>query len=167
MDNAFYLEETKSKNISDETLGFYNYHYFQQRIKEEFHRSKRYALPLTLILFHIKDYSKLRKAARLPLLKALATTIQKCLRDIDILSLYDHEDTWAILLPIFPLQEAEKLMKVLYEKIGEFEFKPYEDDNKTLVFEMMAADYSPKMQHTTDLISVAEKKLGGSRLSER
>ena len=167
MDNAFYLEETKSKNISDETLGFYNYHYFQQRIKEEFHRSKRYALPLTLILFHIKDYSKLRKAARLPLLKALATTIQKCLRDIDILSLYDHEDTWAILLPIFPLQEGEKLMKVIENKILEFEFKPYEDDNKTLVFEMMAADYSPKMQHTTDLISVAEKKLGGSRLSER
>ena len=165
MDNAFYLEETKSKNISDETLGFYNYQYFQQRIKEEFHRSKRYALPLTLILFHIKDHSKLRKVARLPLLKALATTIQKCLRDIDILSLYDREDTWAMLLPIFPLQEGEKLMKLISEKIGEFEFKPYEDENVDLQFEMTVADYSTKMQHTSDLIKAAETKFkreGGS-----
>ena len=158
IDNALYLQETKSKNISDETFGFYNYSYFQQRIKEEFHRAKRYALPLTLILFHIKDYSQLRGHAKLPLLKTLSTTIQKCLRDIDLLSLYNEEDTWAILLPIFPLQEAEKTMKIIENKIREFEFKPYEDEDKIFDFDMLAADYSPKMQHTADLIRAVETK---------
>ena len=158
IDNAFYLEETKSKNISDEILGLYQYPYFQQRLQEEFHRSKRYSLPLTLVLFHIKDHAHLRKQAKIPLLKALATTIQKNLRNIDILSLYSHDDTWAMLLPIFPLQESDKLIKVIENKIREFEFKPYEDETKVFDFKMIAADFAPKMQKVDELIHSVEKE---------
>ncbi len=142
IDNVLSIDEIKMKNITDEILGLYNYSYFQKRIKEEFDRSKRYALPMCLVLFKIQKYSNIKKEKQLAIQKLLVTLLQNVIRDIDIFSLYKEEDTWSIIFPTYPRGAVEKIEQATLAKIRELAIQPYESKD-ILEVTIAISDFTP------------------------
>lgn len=96
------FRKTQESIFVDELTGLYNYRYFQKELVQEVKRSKRYDLPLTLILFDIDDFKhyndKNGHMAGNDVLKKLSKIIKDGSREIDIVARYGGEE-FVLILP--------------------------------------------------------------------
>ncbi|MDQ6956592.1 MAG: diguanylate cyclase [Mariprofundaceae bacterium] len=95
-------EKLEKMAISDALTGIYNRGYFTRQLNEEFLRSKRYQLNLSLMMLdldHFKDVNdQYGHPAGDAVLIAFANQIQKSIRNIDVLARYGGEE-FAIIMP--------------------------------------------------------------------
>ncbi len=107
----------------DKLTGLYTQKYFEERLKEELARSRRYKRPLTLLMFEI-DYEhfmpeyNVRWAMVYTILKQFGSLLLSQLRNVDIAGRYGGE-MFTIMLPETPLEggktAAERIRKVVEE----------------------------------------------------
>lgn len=88
--------------ISDALTGVYNRGHFTMKLEEEFQRSQRYHLNLSLMMLDLDYFKAVNDAHGHPagdaVLIALADQIQKSIRKIDILARYGGEE-FAVIMP--------------------------------------------------------------------
>ncbi|MBI4348271.1 MAG: GAF domain-containing protein [Elusimicrobia bacterium] len=82
---ALEVEALKSRSLLDEDYGVHSASYFQNRLRQEFSRSRRYALPLSVLLMGV-DLEEVPEARRVDALRVLARLLRETTRDIDIVS---------------------------------------------------------------------------------
>ncbi|MFH1676088.1 MAG: GGDEF domain-containing protein [bacterium] len=114
-----YMKQKELATI-DGMTGLYNHRFFQEALTREISRSMRYGAPVTLLYFDIDHFKKFNDAyghqVGDEVLKLVARTIRRNLRDSDIACRYGGEELVAI-LPDTPLNggfmAAEKIRKAI------------------------------------------------------
>ena len=106
--------------ITDGLTGLNNHRYFRERLDEEFGRSQRYRLPLSLLMLDIDNFKAINDTfGHLhgdSILRELAKRIRRTVRKSDIVARYGGEE-FAVLLPQTGLDgarvEADRILRVV------------------------------------------------------
>jgi diguanylate cyclase (GGDEF)-like protein len=87
--------------VTDGLTGLYNYRYFRSQLLLELSRSKRFGMPLSLVMMdidHFKDYNdRFGHPSGDVLLKQFTSLVREHIRDVDVLSRYGGEEFMLIL----------------------------------------------------------------------
>ncbi len=152
IENATYVQAVQSRNIQDEVIGIYTYSYFKQRLKEEFLRSKKYSLPLSLLVLRLKDFDQVDSQKLIPLFKSLHLILKNNLRDIDLISQYESKNSLAVILPTLQGSELQKMKSKIIQDVESYAFRPYGASDRVLETEILEASFKPSMQSEADFI---------------
>ncbi len=159
----------------DALTGLNNRHMFHQRLFETVSNSKRQKTDLCCIMTDIDFFKSVNDtyghAVGDLVLKTVAKTIKKELREYDIPSRYGGEE-FAILLPNTPLEEAAKVAERLRKKIEKkkISLEDYSFDKKeiSVTISIGVAKYDEKtMKNPEDLYKNADKGLYSAKESGR
>lgn len=131
-------KELKEKTILSETdnmLGIYNRSKFNQELKREIDRTKRYNSELSLIMIDIDYFKKFNDNyghhVGDQILKKIVSIVEKRIREHDILARYGG-DEFMIICPETGLKDAEKLAQRLNKAIDYYNCN--EDNNLSCSF---------------------------------
>lgn len=80
------FDQLRSQSMVDDEFGVGSASYFDRRSRQEFARSRRHALPFSIVLVSPEGLSALAPEPRRNLLLALATLLQQRVRSIDIVT---------------------------------------------------------------------------------
>jgi len=121
--NAKFHEEIERLAITDGLTGLFNHRHFQERVKEEFHRSGRFPEPISLLLIDIDHFKEINDIYGHPVgdavLKDVSGIIKKTVRNIDVPARYGGEEFAVILIGTDArgaLKMAERLRKAVMKK---------------------------------------------------
>ncbi len=118
-------EKLLALSIQDELTGLYNYRYFRERIKEKFLESKRYNIPLSLLVIDIDDFKQVNDVyghlAGDMILKGVAKILMRNVREVDIAARYGGEE-FAILLTHVDIEKAKSIGERILHDISSKEF---------------------------------------------
>lgn len=109
LSNATRYERTREQAIRDGLTGLYNHAYFQERLREEHARARRYQRPLSLIIADIDDFKKINdryghtEGDRF--LRLFAIVIKEQMREVDLPARYGGEE-FAVIVPEASRKEA-------------------------------------------------------------
>ena len=102
LENTKLYEQAKKSMIIDAMTNVYNFGYFQSRIKEEFDRSERHNIPLSVMLIDVDYFKRYNDSHGHPegdtLLAELVKVVKTSIRNIDILCRYGG-DEFAVIMP--------------------------------------------------------------------
>ena len=157
LDYQYQFNQMKTKNLFDEELGAFRYFYFQKRIKEEFHRSNSYALPLVLTLLKIENWDKIDADTRITLDQVLATTLNEGKEPLQELYRYKTEG-FALLTPIQTAEELEQSFQKALTAIDGLNLKPYTESSDKLRLSIVHNDYAPAYTSADEFVNQTEQK---------
>ncbi|MCM8543220.1 MAG: GAF domain-containing protein [Lentisphaeraceae bacterium] len=100
---AYLVEKMQEKMIIDEKMGVYKKTYLLKRLKEEFTRSRKYDLPLSLLFLKIDLPSNAEKVIKM---ERVITYLEQSLSEIDIVTHYNDEFPLAVLLTSTDIEAA-------------------------------------------------------------
>lgn len=124
LDNALLFDEVKELSNIDELTGLAVRRYFNQRLKEEVYRSKRFKTPFALVVVDVDRFKKINDKMGHPagdwVLKRVSEIIKKNLRQSDFCARYGGDEL-TMLLPRTNQTEAKQLALRLQEKIKKIE----------------------------------------------
>ncbi len=110
----------------DDLTGLYNHRYFQERLKLELNRAKRYPKPFSILfidLDHFKIYNDTNgHLAGDQLLKTLADLFKKSFRKTDMVARYGG-DEFVVVLPETPQDTARFIATKLHERVSSYPFR--------------------------------------------
>ncbi|MBI3298165.1 MAG: hypothetical protein HYZ75_08380 [Elusimicrobia bacterium] len=86
------IEELKSRSLLDEEYGVHSAGYFTSRVLQEFQRSRRYALPFSVILARPADLETLPADRRVHYLQALCRILRESVREVDVVARTPFDD---------------------------------------------------------------------------
>ena len=118
------IEKLKLEVITDSLMGVYNRRYMDRRLEEEVMRSRRYELPLSVLIIDIDHFKLVNDTYGHPVgdlvLQSMAKLIQNTVRSIDIVARYGGEEV-IIIAPNTDLNNAailaERLRKNLENEV--------------------------------------------------
>lgn len=86
----------------DPLTELFNRRYFRQRLEEEFQRSRRYHLPLSLVLFDLDDFKRVNDTYGHPagdvVLRSISDVLRRTVRAFDVCCRYGGEE-FVVVLP--------------------------------------------------------------------
>ncbi len=153
-------------SIIDPALEIYNRRYYERRIDEETQRSRRYELPLSLIMFEIDEFSSVvNKHGRLVgdvVLKKVSDFIVNSVRASDIVARYEDQK----IVIVTTQTDKEMTMKLADRLRGEIEelnvLQVNEEDSSETLGVTVSAGVSTVEENIKsgfDLSDVAEKSV--------
>jgi diguanylate cyclase (GGDEF)-like protein len=124
--NAQEYHRVKEMAVTDGMTGVFNYKGFQEFMKREFQRAKRYKKPLSLIMIDVDGFKAINDSlghqAGDYVLRELASCLKGSVRNSDIVARYGG-DEFVILLPETDLKEAEVLIRRMSSTIKDHPFQ--------------------------------------------
>jgi len=103
-------------SIKDTLTDLYNRRYFDEILRHEYLRAKRYNLPLSLIMIDIDYFKSINDTfghlTGDKVLRELASLIKNSVRRVDVVSRFGGEE-FSIILPNTPLEKASKMAERL------------------------------------------------------
>jgi diguanylate cyclase (GGDEF)-like protein/PAS domain S-box-containing protein len=109
LENSHFFAEISRLASTDSLTGISNRHHFFEQADKEFRRALRYHRPLSIIMFDIDNFKRVNDRyghlAGDQVLKTVASTVQKAIRDVDILCRYGGEE-FIVVLPETELEPA-------------------------------------------------------------
>jgi diguanylate cyclase (GGDEF)-like protein len=150
-------KELKQLSITDSLTGLYNRMHLNEQFLLEHNRSLRHNRPLSIIMLDIDQFKKINDSyGHLSgdlVLEAIAETIQKAVRQTDILGRWGGEE-FLIICPETTLEGAKSMAEKLRKVIREIEF-PFDHQ----VSASFGVSKLINGQELKDLISLADKAL--------
>jgi diguanylate cyclase (GGDEF)-like protein len=143
--------------------GLYNYQHFKQKLQVEIARSKRYGLPVSLLMMDIDFFKMYNDHFGHPLgdriLRRFSNLLFEHVRQIDILSRYGGEE-FSLILP----GTAKESAKVVAEKLRTLIEKSYFPLSEKLPFGRVTmsvglACYPDDAKNEEELIRLADQAL--------
>ncbi len=126
----------KIVSTTDELTGLYNRTYFHQRLEAELSRSKRYNIPLSLLLLDIDYFKSVNDIYGYDwgdvLLKSVTSMLNKHARKEDIVTRYGDEE-FMLLLPNTDEESAYIFADRLRADIAQMEFIPEGEEERHIV----------------------------------
>ncbi|MBT3393030.1 MAG: GGDEF domain-containing protein [Elusimicrobiaceae bacterium] len=164
LDNALLFDKVKELSNFDELTGLAVRRYFDQRLKEEVYRSKRFKTPFALIVADIDWFKNINDKMGHPagdwVLKKVSEIIKNNLRQSDFCARYGGDEI-TMLLPRTNQKEAKQLAVRLQKKISELKMpKQFFVDTDIEISVSQGVSVFPKDGKTyTDIIKKADKAL--------
>lgn len=159
IENARTFRETKDRNISDDITGAYTANYLEERLKEEFNRARRYHLSFSTLVLCIEDFQTFSMKVKEDVLTVFSFIIQNKTRNVDLLFHSGDPGMYVILMPNTPLDGAKVVRGMILKEIEAFEFKPYEDKERTLHLRIGAAEIDEEIKEPDELIHNATEEM--------
>ncbi|MBF0320021.1 MAG: GGDEF domain-containing protein [Nitrospirae bacterium] len=155
------IKETRSV---DPQTGLLYYHYFHQKIKEEFNKCKRMKIPMTVAIMDMDNFKHVMNVYGLDtahnLYKELAEELYTCIRGIDVLGHYGT-DEFILYMPNTALQNAEIVLNRFVEHVRDKKFTPH---NLCTSLSMGAAALHPD-ESLEQLLNNAQRALYNSKIT--
>jgi len=146
----------------DDLTGVYNHRYFQEKLREEFSRAKRYGQPLSLLMVDIDAFRTINETKGHligdSILKELGRVLSDRSRDADLVARYGGEE-FALLLPHIGTEGALVLAERLRKSVESHVFLKGKDSLKITVSIGLSSFPDDALQKHDDLIKLAEKAL--------
>ncbi|MBX6422802.1 GGDEF domain-containing protein [Thermosulfurimonas sp. F29] len=164
-------ERLRLLSILDGLTELYNHRYFQERLREEFERARRYRRSISLIMLDIDHFKKINDTyghlAGDFILRGLSRLIRENIRKSDIPARYGGEE-FAIILPETDLRGASVLGERLREKVAQEPFY-FEEHAIRVTISVGVASCFPSMNGTDPrkLLETADKALYYSKTHGR
>ncbi len=166
--NASLFESMELANIHLERLattdgltGIFNHRYFYKRLEEEFSRTKRYRIPLSLIMMDLDSFKEINDTyghrTGDQILKEFAAVLKSIIRKSDLVARYGG-DEFIILLPHTDRKGAEAEASRVIKAITEH---PFEAMNGTHIITSHGISTYPgsRIQKVDDLVRIADQEL--------
>ncbi len=119
--NAKLLELSNKDGLT----GLYNYRYFREKLRERYLESKRYNIPLSLMVIDIDDFKNINDTyghlAGDTILKELSKIFKQNVREVDIVARYGGEE-FVILLPHVTMEDTEIIANRILKQVEAKEF---------------------------------------------
>ena len=133
--NAQLYKRTQDLAITDGLTGLYVQSYFKERLAQEFVRSKRYNLQLTVAMLDIDHFKNINDnfghSVGDEVLKHVASVIKKRTRDTDFLSRYGGEEFGIIMLQTSS-KEAMKAAEDIRKNVQKDIFRVTKDNSEKI-----------------------------------
>jgi diguanylate cyclase (GGDEF)-like protein len=161
--NAQLYQETKRLAITDGLTDLYNHNYFQDNLKSEIVRTKRYEHYLSLLMLDIdrfKNYNDTYGHVQGDsILKSLARILKKQTREVDIVARYGGEE-FVIILPETGRKKAKSIAYRVKKAVEAHEFsaKDLPGGNK-ITISIGGAVFPDDAKAQKELIESADKAL--------
>ena len=166
-------EELLALSRTDPLTGLFNRRHFEERLHEEFARSKRYGTALSLLMLDIDHFKRINDTWGHPfgdeVLRAVAHTTRSSMREVDLLSRYGGEELVA-LLPQTPLQEARRVAERIRQAIEALAFSSHEGTEQPIRCTAslgVASLPSPSLQGPEALLRAADTCLYAAKAAGR
>jgi polysaccharide biosynthesis protein PelD len=160
------LEKTREKNIMDEGFHIYKYNYFTRRIVQEFNRAREFAIPLSLTILSLADFSAIPGEKQGEVMAFLITIIRKFTTDLDMICHYRAPGMLAIIQPFHLYKDAEKQIKAIIAEAASYELTPYTEKDtplsggkEVLSLVYTGKDFQVGMESCENFIQSIEKEL--------
>ncbi len=148
--------------IRDGLTGLYNHRHFQELLRTEMARARRYGQPLGCLMLDIDHFKQVNDTYGHPLgdevLKRLAATLTDVAREVDIIARYGGEE-FVVILPNTDREGACRLAERIREAVAartvEFEGEPV----RTTVSIGVATHHDPGVSDERELIKRADNAL--------
>ncbi|MBF0489857.1 MAG: diguanylate cyclase [Candidatus Omnitrophica bacterium] len=173
LDNKVLLKQLKELSWQDPLTGLYNQRFFIDRLNSEFMRSRRYVLPLSIVMMDIDFFKTINDVYGHPvgdlILKEFAQCLKEFARGNDIVVRYGGEE-FVTLLPDTNKEGALVFSQRLIELIREYIFDPKGLKINIKVSMGLASFPENRVDTMTDLINGADQALheakekGGNRI---
>lgn len=161
-----YLVKTNEKlqllAMRDYHTGLYNYHYLVDIVEAEFHRAKRHATPLSVVMIDIDYFKSINeiygtKCGDL-VLKQLARQLRQLVRKYDIVIRFGGEE-FAILCPATDKKEAISLGQRVLDAVSVYNYGENGQAIKLKLSVGVASFPEPKIIKGMDLVDAAGKAM--------
>ena len=169
VDRSIQFHNLKDRNVADEITGAYNYPYFQKRLSYETARAKRFHSTISLVLLEIRNFEEMTESEKNNVLVVLNWIFSHILREIDIISKYKNDSTFAIMLPGQSSMDSEKVLQRLTSEIDNYQLRPFEGREAVLDYEIALSTLQVTEGSYESLIRTAEERLksGGVRKAQQ
>jgi len=129
-------EQLEQLLMVDDKTGLYNFREFQRRLREEWQRSERYSVPLSLVFFDLDNFKRLNDTlghqAGDRALQEFATLVAGGARANDIAARYGGEE-FAVILPHTDAKMAVRVAERIRRATQEFVFLADETPTRVTV----------------------------------
>lgn len=164
-------EKLKKLAVTDGLTGLFNYRAFKNQIHYEIVRSKRFNLPVSLLMIDIDHFKKYNDTFGHPngdkVLKKFSELLTINLREIDTIARYGGEE-FAIILPGTNKKASYIVAEKLRKLIEEYNFPLTEKlPDKKLTISIGIASFPDDVEDEEKLISSADKALYNAKNSGR
>lgn len=122
--NKTYLKLQVEATV-DEKTGLANYRVFYKKLREEWERSERYGLPLSIVMLDLDDFKQVNDSVGHPagdrVLREFAMLVSGGARGTDVAARYGGEE-FAMILPHTDRERAERVAERIRAAVFEFSF---------------------------------------------
>ena len=164
--DRFFASELFRLSTIDPVTDTYNKPFFLNTLAKELERSLRYAHPLSLLQFDVDDFHKqinnCGAATADTLLRALAERLLDQIRTQDVLARYS-DDTFAVLLPETPLDQAIQVAERIRVAIAEDPFELNEQATFNVTASMGVCALSKSNATVAALLRSADEALSSAK----
>ena len=126
-------DKMKTLSTTDELTGLHNRKYLLERMEQEISRAKRYATPLSLLLFDLDFFKSVNDIYGYEwgdvLLKSIADKLRQVIRKEDILTRYGDEE-YIVVLPNTPEDNAFLFAERFRKEVERMEFIPAGEEER-------------------------------------
>lgn len=126
-------DKMKTLAITDELTGLHNRKYLLERMEQEISRAKRYATPLSLLLFDLDFFKAVNDIYGYEwgdvLLKSIADKLRNVIRKEDVLTRYGDEE-YVVVLPNTSEENAFLFAERFRKEVERMEFIPAGEEER-------------------------------------
>jgi diguanylate cyclase (GGDEF)-like protein len=161
IEKVSFYEEIIKKASTDGLTGLFNHRTFQERLKEEIERAKRFGHSVSLLMMDIDRFKNFNDAfGHLigdEMLKSIADIIKNNIRSIDIAARYGGEE-FAVILPEIDLKGALIVAERIRKKVEVFKI-PMDDKERGVTISIGVVTFPEDASTRELLIDRADKAL--------
>lgn len=162
LQNAILHGELERLSVTDRLTEMYNHGYFQQRLEEEFKRTRRFSHPLSLIMIDIDDFKAFNDTyghvSGDLVLKGVSAVIRQNLREMDVAARYGGEE-FALLLPETDCDGAKAVAERIRAGCEELVWRPAHDVAERRTVSVGVASYPQAADDPMRLLEAADKAM--------
>ena len=147
----------------DEKTGLANYRVFYKKLREEWERSERYALQLSVVMLDLDDFKKVNDSVGHPagdkVLREFAMLVSGGARATDLAARYGGEE-FAMILPHTDRERAKRVAERVRAAVADFSFlEPDHTLRVTVSAGVATFAASPDIASAEQLVAAADRAL--------
>lgn len=161
IENALLHKKTELLSLTDDMTGLYNFRYFQQKIKDEIIRSKRYQRDLSLLMMDIDHFKVVNDTYGHTrgdiILKMVSDIIRITVRDVDISARYGGEE-FVVILPETAQKDTIQIAERIRRRVEDIDFSNIEGlETLRITISIGVASFPENASTEKSLIEAADK----------
>lgn len=163
IENALLHKKTELLSLTDDMTGLFNFRYFQQKIRDEIIRSKRYQRDLSLLILDIDHFKKVNDTFGHTkgdyILKIVSNIISRTVRDVDISCRYGGEE-FVVILPETEQKDTLPIAERIRLRVEDADFAELKElEDLKITISIGVASFPENATNEKGLIEAADKAL--------